>query len=151
MTLGPAQLVVRTVCVHNHLSIVEQPQTETTTPMSGHELDTHSIDTGTVAGHRMSYHEYVPGAYYGLKNRAPQKRYLVTVLGLQLLYSRYSRVAGPAKVRLENPHRVCAGPGRAALGSNLVRDLSFRECTTPEASRWPRDGLARPVRVFWEA
>ena len=85
MTLGPAQLVVRTVCVHNHLSIVEQPQTETTTPMSGHELDTHSIDTGTVAGHRMSYHEYVPGAYYGLKYRAPQKRYLVMHLGLRLL------------------------------------------------------------------
>jgi hypothetical protein len=54
--------------------------------MSGHELDTHSIDTGTVAGHRMSYHEYVPGAYYGLKYRAPQKRYLVMHLGLQLLH-----------------------------------------------------------------
>jgi hypothetical protein len=53
--------------------------------MSSHELDTHSIDTGTVAGHRMSYHEYVPGAYYGLKYRAPQKRYLVMHLGLQLL------------------------------------------------------------------
>ena len=53
--------------------------------MSGHELDTHSIDTVTVAGHRMSYHDYVPGAYYRLKDRAPQKRYLVTVLGLRLL------------------------------------------------------------------
>ena len=63
----------------------EQPQTVTTTPMSGHELDTHSIDTVTVAGYRMSYHEYVPGAYYGLKYRAPQKRYLVTVLGVRLL------------------------------------------------------------------
>ena len=42
--------------------------------------------TDTVAGHRMSYHEYVPGAYYGLKDRAPQKRYLVTgILGLRLL------------------------------------------------------------------
>ena len=85
MRLGPAQLVVRTVCVHNHLSIFERPQTVTTTPMSGHELDTHSIGTVTVAGHRMSYHGYVPGAYYGLKDRAPRKRYLVTVLGLRLL------------------------------------------------------------------
>ena len=58
MRLGPAQLVVQTVCVHNHLSIFEQPQTVTTTPMSGHELDAHYIYTGTVAGHRMSYHEY---------------------------------------------------------------------------------------------
>jgi hypothetical protein len=85
MRLGPAQLVVDTVCVHNHLSTFEQPQTVTTTPMSSHELDTHSMDTSTVAGHRMSYHEYVPGAYYGLKYRAPQKRYLVNVLGLRLL------------------------------------------------------------------
>ena len=77
MRLGPAQLVVQTVCVHNHLSIFEQPQTVTTTPMSGHELDAHYIYTGTVAGHRMSYHEYVSGASYGLKYRAPQKRYLV--------------------------------------------------------------------------
>jgi hypothetical protein len=73
MRLGPAQLVVQTVCVHNHLSIFEQPQTVTTTPMSGHELNKHSIDTVTVAGHRMSYHEYVPGAYYGLKDRAHLK------------------------------------------------------------------------------
>ena len=87
MRLGPAQLVVGRVCVHDHLVMFEQPQTVTTTPMSGHELDTHSIDTVTVAGHRMSYHEYVPGDYYGLKYRAPQKRYLVTVLGLQLLIS----------------------------------------------------------------
>ena len=87
MRLGPAQLVVRTVCVHNNLGIFEQPQTVTTTPMSGHELDTHSIDIVTVAGHRMSYHKYVPGAYYGLKDRAPQKRYLVSILGLRLLPS----------------------------------------------------------------
>ena len=85
MRLGPAQLVVRTVCVHNHLGIFKQPQTVTTTSMSGHKLDTHSIDTLTVAGHRMSYHEYVSGAYYGLKYRAPQKRYLVMHLGLRLL------------------------------------------------------------------
>ena len=88
MRLGPAQLVVGHVCVHDHLVMFEQPQTVTTTPMSGHELDTHSIDTVTVAGHRMSYHEYVPGAYYGLKDRAPHKRYLVTVLGLRLLPGR---------------------------------------------------------------
>jgi hypothetical protein len=35
----------------------------------------------------MSYDEYVPGAYYGLKDRAPQKRYLVRVLGLRLLHN----------------------------------------------------------------
>ena len=94
MRLGPAQLVVRTVClcVHNNLGIFEQPQTVTTTPMSGHELDTHSIDTRTVAGHRMGYHEHVHGAYYGLKYRASQKRYLVTVLGLQLLFWSHSQV-----------------------------------------------------------
>ena len=34
----------------------------------------------------MGYHEYVHGAYYGLKYQASQKRYLVTVLGLRLLY-----------------------------------------------------------------
>ena len=85
MRSGPAQLVVRTVCVHNHSGIFEQPQTATTTPMSGHELDTHSIDTRAVAGHRMGYYEYVHGAYYGLKYRASQKRYLVTDLRLQLL------------------------------------------------------------------
>jgi hypothetical protein len=33
----------------------------------------------------MSYHEYVSGASYGLKYRAPQKRYLVMHLGLRLL------------------------------------------------------------------
>ena len=88
MRLGLAQLVVRTVCVHNHLGIFEQPQTATTAPMSGHELDTRSIYTRTVAGYRMGYHEYVHGAYYGLKYRAPQKRYLVTVLGLRLLLRR---------------------------------------------------------------
>ena len=32
----------------------------------------------------MGYHEYVHGAYYGLKYQASQKRYLVTVLGLRL-------------------------------------------------------------------
>ena len=85
MRSGPAQLVVWTVCVHNHLGIFEQPQTVTTTPMGGHELDTHSIDTRNVAGHRIGYHEHVHGAYYGLKYRAFQKRYLVIVLGLQLL------------------------------------------------------------------
>ena len=91
MRLGLAQLVVRTVCVHNHLGIFEQPQTATTAPMSGHELDTRSIYTRTVAGYRMGYHEYVHGAYYGLKYRAPQKRYLVTVLGLRLLlHTRYT-------------------------------------------------------------
>ena len=58
--------------------------------MSGHELDAHYIYTGTVAGHRMSYHEYVSGASYGLKYRAPQKRYLVMHLGLRLLF-RYVR------------------------------------------------------------
>ena len=82
MRLGPAQLVVRTVCVHNHLGIFEQPQTVTTTSMSGHELDTHSIDTLTVAGHRMGYHEHVHGAYYGLKYRASQKHYLVILIVL---------------------------------------------------------------------
>ena len=85
MRLGHAQLVVGHVCVHDHLVMFEQPQTVTNTPMSGHELNKHSIDTVTVAGYRMSYHEYAPGAYYGLKYRAPQKRYLVTVLGLRLL------------------------------------------------------------------
>ena len=62
------------------LVMFEQPKTVTTTPMSGHELHTHSIDTGTIAEHRMGYHEYVHGAYYGLKYQASQKRYLVTVL-----------------------------------------------------------------------
>ena len=100
MRLGPAQLVVQTVCVHNRLSIFEQPQTVTTTPMSGHELDTHSIDTRTVAGHRMGYHEHVHGAYYGLKYRASQKRYLVTVLGLQLL--------GAALLRPPDSHTIYA-------------------------------------------
>ena len=84
MRLGPAQLVVGHVCVHDHLVMFEQPKTVTTTPMSGHELHTHSIDTGTIAEHRMGYHEYVHGAYYGLKYQASQKRYLVTVLGLRL-------------------------------------------------------------------
>ena len=88
MRLGPAQLVVRTVCVHNHSGIFKQPQTATAAPMSGHELDTHSIGTRTVARHRMGYQKYVHGAYYGLKYRASQKRYLVTVLGLQLLVYR---------------------------------------------------------------
>ena len=68
----------------------EQPKTVTTTPMSGHELHTHSIDTGTIAEHRMGYHEYVHGAYYGLKYQASQKRYLVTVLGLRLPRNGYS-------------------------------------------------------------
>ena len=86
MRLGPAQLVVGHVCVHDHLVMFEQPKTVTTTPMSGHELHTHSIDTGTIAEHRTGYHEYVHGAYYGLKYQASQKRYLVTVLGLRLLY-----------------------------------------------------------------
>jgi hypothetical protein len=53
--------------------------------MSGYELNTHSTYVGTVAGHRMGYHEHAPGALYGLKYRASQKRYLVTVLGLQRL------------------------------------------------------------------
>jgi hypothetical protein len=83
--LGSAQLVVQTVCVHNHLGISGQPQAVTTTTMSGYELNTHSTYVGTVAGHRMGYHEHAPGALYGLKYRASQKRYLVTVLGLQLL------------------------------------------------------------------
>ena len=85
MRLGPAQLVVQTVCVHNHSGIFEQPQTVTTTPMSGHELNTRSTVIGTVASHHMGYHEHAPGALYGLKSRASQKRYLVTVLGLRLL------------------------------------------------------------------
>ena len=75
-----------------HLVMFEQPQTVTTTPMSGRELDTHSIYSVTVAGHRMSYHEYVSGAYYGLKYRAPQKRYLVMHLGLRLLVCVSSRL-----------------------------------------------------------
>jgi hypothetical protein len=100
MRLGPAQLVVRTVCVHKHSGIFEQPQTATITPMSGHELDTHSIDTRAVAVHRMGYHEYVHGAYYGLKYRASQKRYLVTVLGLQLLCLLLSLTLGYRYVRL---------------------------------------------------
>ena len=75
----------------------EQPQTVTTTPMSGHELDTHSIDTVAVAGYRMSYDEYVPGAYYGLKDRAPQKRYLVRVLGLRLGFLLTSVCHGAAR------------------------------------------------------
>jgi hypothetical protein len=99
MRLGPAQLVVGHVCVHDHLVMFEQPQTVTTTPTSVHELDTHSIDTVTVAGHRMSYHEYVPGAYYGLKDRAPQKRYLVLVLGLHLLLNRQSESSVLCAVR----------------------------------------------------
>ena len=81
MRLGPAQLVVRTVCVHNHSGIFEQPQTATTTPMSGHELDTHSIDTRAVAGHRMGYYEYVHGAYYGLKNLKYRKKQWCEVYG----------------------------------------------------------------------
>ena len=89
MRLGHAQLVVRHVCVHNHLVMFEQPQTVTTTPMSGCELDTHSIYSFTVAGHCKSYHEYVSGAYYGLKYRAPHKRYLVMHLGLRLLFLHY--------------------------------------------------------------
>ena len=85
MRLGPALLVVQTVCVYNHPVIFERPQTVTTTLMSGHELNTHSTDMGTVAGHRMGYHEHASGALYGLKSRASVKRYLVTVLGLRLL------------------------------------------------------------------
>ena len=92
MRLGPAQLVVGHVCVHDHLVMFEQPKTVTTTPMSGHELHTHSIDTGTIAEHRMGYHEYVHGAYYGLKYQASQKRYLVTVLGLRLPASKSDAV-----------------------------------------------------------
>jgi hypothetical protein len=53
--------------------------------MSGHELNTHSTDIGTVAGHRMGYHEHESGALYGLKSRASEKRYLVMHLGLRLL------------------------------------------------------------------
>jgi hypothetical protein len=107
MRLGPAQLVVRTVCVHNNLGIFEQPQTVTTTPMSGHELDTHSIDTRTVAGHRMGYHEHVHGADYGLKYRASQKRYLVIDLGLRLLPSTVTSrtVTRPSRVPRRNPVR----------------------------------------------
>jgi hypothetical protein len=115
MRLGPAQLVVDTVCVHNHLSTFEQPQTVTTTPMSSHELDTHSMDTSTVAEHRMSYHEYVPGAYYGLKYRAPQKRYLVNVLGLRLL------------CRIGSAH--CSGrmsARRDVLGVGIATSNAFR-------------------------
>ena len=87
--LGSAQLVVQTVCVHNHLGISGQPQAVTTTTMSGYELNTHSTYVVTVAGHRMGYHEHAPGALYGLKYRASQKRYLVTVLGLQLLWTKF--------------------------------------------------------------
>jgi hypothetical protein len=66
--------------------------------MSGHELDAHYIYTGTVAGHRMSYHEYVSGASYGLKYRAPQKRYLVMHLGLRLLSFKHGSLR-PARCR----------------------------------------------------
>ena len=93
MRLGPAQLVVQTVCVHNHSGIFEQPQIVTTTPMSGHELNTHSTDIGTVAGHRMGYHEHESGALYGLKSRASEKRYLVMHLGLRLLSYRHTGVS----------------------------------------------------------
>ena len=123
MRLGPAQLVVRTVCVHNHSGIFEQPQTATTTPMSGHELDTHSIDTRAVAGHRMGYYEYVHGAYYGLKYRASQKRYLVTDLRLQLLGP--TRDGRPRPTRCDAPINFVSCLHRAAVL------LSFLECPPP--------------------
>ena len=68
-----------------HLSIFEQPQIVTTTPMNGHELSLYSNNTSTTADHRAGYHGYAPSALYGLKDRAYQKRYLVMVLGLRLL------------------------------------------------------------------
>ena len=68
-----------------HLSIFEQPQIVTTTPMNGHELSLYSTNTSTTADHRAGYHGYAPSALYGLKDRAYQKRYLVMVLGLRLL------------------------------------------------------------------
>ena len=111
MRLGPAQLVVRTVCVHNHSGIFEQPQTATTTPMGGHELDTHSIDTRAVAGHRMGYHEYVHGAYYGLKYRASQKRYLVTVLAPRAAATHVKGSRTPVTAVPDG--RVARGPGTA--------------------------------------
>jgi hypothetical protein len=55
--------------------------------MNGHELSIYSINTSTTADHRAGYHGYAPSALYGLKHRAYQKRYLVMVLGLQLLFS----------------------------------------------------------------
>ena len=61
--------------------------------MSGHELNTHSTDIGTVAGHRMGYHEHESGALYGLKSRASEKRYLVMHLGLRLLSYRHTGVS----------------------------------------------------------
>ena len=76
MRLGHAQLVVGHFCVHDHLVMFEQPQAVTTTPMSGHELDTHSIDKVSVAGYRMSYDDYVAGAYYGLKISSTSKTLL---------------------------------------------------------------------------
>ena len=68
-----------------HLDIFEQVQTVTTTPMNGHELSTHSTNTGTVADYRAGYLGHAPSAVYGLKDGAYQKRYLVMVLRLRLL------------------------------------------------------------------
>ena len=48
-SLGSAQLVVQTVCVHKHLGIFEQPQTVTNTPINGHELDSHTTYTDKIA------------------------------------------------------------------------------------------------------
>ena len=48
-SLGPAQLVVQTVCVQKHLGIFEQPQTVTSTPINGHALDSHTTYTDTIA------------------------------------------------------------------------------------------------------
>ena len=48
-SLGPAQLVVQTVCVQKHLGIFEQPQTVRNTPINGHELDSHTTYTDTIA------------------------------------------------------------------------------------------------------
>jgi hypothetical protein len=66
-----------TAFASEHLDIFEQVQTVTTTPMNGHELSTHSTNTGTIADHRAGYLGHAPSAVYGLKDGACEKRRLL--------------------------------------------------------------------------
>ena len=100
-----------------HLSIFEQPQTVITTTMNGHEFSLHAINTSVAPGHRAGYDGYAPSAFYGLKDRAYQKRYLVMVLGLGCGYSRRveSHLAGPESYH----HATGSGFSRAGPSSTI--------------------------------
>ena len=81
MRLGPAQLIVRTVCVYNHLVIFERPQKVTTTLMSCHELVSYFTHTAMTAVNRIGYHRRACSANYELKVSSDLKALLCDAPG----------------------------------------------------------------------